>query len=384
MATAPALLPDLRATLVVAVEVSKAAWVIAAHVPGLQQGVKVEQRLEPRADALLAAVGRLTRRAADEGVAVERAVAAYESGYSGFWLARVLRRAGIEVQLIQPVSVPVDRRARRAKTDAIDVDLLLRTCLAFLRGEPRVCSMVPVPGEAEEDARHPGRGRENLVAERIALTSRIGGILATLGVEGSDPLRRDRRGRLGQLRTALGEPLPTNAAARILRMLDRLELVLAQTSALEAQRDAVPERAEPADPAAAMIRRLAGPRGVGVQTATTLVREGFVRSFRSAKALGSYAGLVGTPFAGGGIEREQGITRAGNRRLRTAAVELAWLWLRYQPGSGLAAWFRHRLGEAGGRMRKVLVVALARKLLIALWRFAVQGLVPQGASARTA
>ena len=304
-------------------------------------------------------------------------------GYSGFWLARVLRRHGIEVQIIQPVSVPVERRARRAQTDAIDVDLLLRTCLAFLRGEPRVCSMVSVSEEAEEDARHPGREREELIAERIALTNRIGAILTTLGVEGYDPLRRDRRGRLGQLRTALGEPLPANAAARILRMLDRLELVLAQISVLEAQCGAVPERAEPADAAAAMIRRLAGLRGVGVQTATTLVWEGFVRTFRSAKALGSYAGLVGTPFASGGIEREQGITRAGNRRLRTAAVELGWLWLRYQPGSGLAVWFRRRLGDAGGRMRKVLVVALARKLFVALWKFARQGLVPQGATATT-
>jgi transposase len=210
MTPAPVPLPDLRTTLVLVVEVSKAAWVIAAHVPGLQ-GVKVKQRLEPRADALLDAIARLRQRAADKGGVVERTIAAYEAGYSGFWLARVLRRAGIEVHVIQPVSVPVDRRARRAKTDAIDVDLLLRTCLAFLRGEPRVCSMVPVPEEADEDARHPGREREELIAERIALTNRIGAVLTTLGVEGYDPLRCDRRRRLGQLRTALGDPLPANA-----------------------------------------------------------------------------------------------------------------------------------------------------------------------------
>ena len=167
-------------------------------------------------------------------------------------------------------------------------------------------------------------------------------------------------------------------------MLDRLELVLTQLSALEAQRDAVLERSERAEPAEVMIQRLAGLRGVGAQTATMLVREGFVRSFRSAKALGSYAGLVGTPFASGAVDREQGITKAGNRRLRTAVVELAWLWLRHQPGSGLAAWFRRRLGAAGGRMRKVLVVALARKLLVALWRFATHGLVPEGAAAKAA
>jgi transposase len=383
MTTAPALLPDLRTTLVVVVEVSKTAWVIGAHVPGLH-GVKVKQRLEPRAEALLDAIARLKQRAVDKGGVVERTIVAYESGYSGFWLARVLQRAGIAVHVIQPVSVPVDRRARRAKTDAIDVDLLLRTCLAFLRGEPRVCSMVPVPDEVDEDARHPGREREELVAERIALTNRIGGILTTLGVESYDPLRRDRRNRLDQLRTALGTPLPAHAEARILRMLDRLELVLGQISVLETQRDAVLERAEQAAPAETMIQRLASLRGIGAQTATVLVREGFVRTFRSAKALGSYAGLVGTPFASGGIEREQGITKAGNRRLRTAVVELAWLWLRYQPGSGLAAWFRQRLGEAGGRMRKVLVVALARKLLVALWRFATQDLVPEGTVAKAA
>jgi transposase len=383
MTTAPALLPDLRTTLVVVVEVSKTAWVIGAHVPSLP-GVKVKQRLEPRAEALLDAIARLRLRAADKGGLVERTIAAYESGYSGFWLARVLQCAGIAVHVIQPVSVPVDRRARRAKTDTIDIDLLLRTCLAFLRGEPRVCSMVPVPDEDDEDARHPGREREELVAERIALTNRIGGVLTTLGVEGYDPLRRDRRHRLGQLRTALGAPLPAHAGARILRMLDRLELVLGQISALEAQRDAVLERAEQIAPAETMIKRLASLRGIGAQTATLLVREGFVRTFQSAKALGSYAGLVGTPFASGGIKREQGITKAGNRRLRTAVVELAWLWLRYQPGSGLATWLRQRLGEAGGRMRKVLVVALARKLLVALWRFATQGLVPEGTVAKAA
>ena len=383
MTTAPALLPDLRTTLVVAVEVSKTAWVVAAHVPGLH-GTKIKQRLEPRADALIGAIARLRQRAADKGAAVDRTVAAYESGYSGFRLARALRRAGIEVHVIQPVSVPVDRRVRRAKTDAIDVDPLPRTCLAFLLGEPRVCSMVPVPEEADEDARHPGREREELVAERIALTNRIGGILTTLGVEGYDPLRRDRRHRLGQLRTAPGMPLPAHAEARILRMLDRLELVLGQISVLETQRDAVLERAEQAAPAETMIKRLASLRGIGAQTAALLVREGFVRPLGSAKALGSYAGLVGTPFASGGIEREQGITKAGNRRLRTAVVELASLWLRYQSGSGLATWLRQRLGEAGGRMRKVLVVALARKLLVALWRFATQGLVPEGTAAKAA
>jgi transposase len=379
MLTAPMPSFDLRSTLVIAVEVSQAAWNIAAHVPGLGH-VKTRRRIEPNAEDLLLAVDQLRRRAS---VAPTHVVVTYEAGYSGFWLARLLQRYAIEVYVIQPVSVPVDRRQRRAKTDVIDADLLLRTCLAFLRGEPRVCSMVPIPNEEDEDARHLVREREDLIAERIGLTNRIGAILTTLGVEGFDPLRRDRRMRIEEVRTALGHSIPENAKGRIMRLIERLELVLDQIRTLERQRDAAV--AAPGEGAPeVMTRRLAELRGVGVQTATVLVREGFVRSFRSAKALGSYAGLVGTPFASGGFSHEQGITKAGNKRLRTAVVELAWLWLRYQPGSALSQWFAGRLGQAGGRMRKVLIVALARKLLVALWRLATQGIVPEGSALKPA
>lgn len=375
MLTAPTPSFDLSSALVVAVEISRPTWVIAAHVPGLGH-VKVRRRIEARAEALLLAIEQLKRRAA---TGIDHVIVTYEAGYTGFWLARLVRRHAIEVYVIQPVSVPVDRRRRRAKTDAIDADLLLRTCLAFLRGEPRVCSMVPIPDQKDEDARHLVREREDLIAERIGLTNRIGAILATLGVEEFDPLRRDRRVRVAEVRTALGEPIPENAKARILRLIERLELVLDQIRTVESQRDALAVAASAGAPET-MTKRLTGLRGVGVQTATVLVREGFVRHFRSAKALGSYAGLVGSPFASGGSSHEQGITKSGNRRLRTAVVELAWLWLRYQPGSALARWFAERLGQTGGRMRKVLIVALARKLLVALWRLATQGLVPEGSA----
>jgi transposase len=373
--------PDLTATLVVAVEISKSRWLTAAHVPGLT-AVKAKQQVEPSGEALMEAIARLARRATMKGASVTRIVVCYEAGHAGFWLARFLQQRGVEVLVVQPVSVPVDRRMRRAKTDAIDVDLLLRTCLAHLRGEPRVCSMVPIPDEADEDARQPGRERDELIAERVSITNRIGAILATLGVSGYDPLRRDRRQRLSELRTPLGAPIPEHARARIVRQLDRVELVLRQLAEVEHVRDTVLMQAEAATQAERMIRDLSSLRGIGAQTATVLVREGFVRRFGSAKALGSYAGLVGTPFASGDAAREQGISRAGNRRLRTAVVELAWLWRRYQPDSALARWFAERLGRTGGRMRKVLIVALARKLLIALWRFAVHGLLPEGAVAK--
>lgn len=368
---------DYERTLILAMELSNTSWVLAAHIPGLP-GVKAKRSIKPTPEALMAAIDGYRVRAEKAGRNVNRVIAVYEAGWSGFWLVRWLAKYGIETHVIQPSSVPVDRRARRAKSDGIDAELLLRTLLAWLRGEPRVCSMVPIPAETDEDARRRVRERAELVAERLGLVNRIGAVLATLGVGEYNPLRRDRRQRLDGLRTALGDPLPTHARAKIVRMLDRLELLLTQITELEQSRDAVLEDENP-DRAASMIQQLAKLRGVGVQSATVLVREGFVREFANGKALGSYAGLTATPFSSGGIEREQGIGKAGNARLRTVMVELAWLWQRYQPASAQVSWFRERISGTGRRMRKVMVVALARKLLIALWRFATQGVVPEGA-----
>ena len=364
-------------TLVLAIELSSKCWVVAAQVPGLPHA-KAKRTVKPTVEALIAAIDGYRSRAAAAGRIVERVIAIYEAGWSGFWLARWLVRRGIETYVIQPSSVPVDRRARRAKSDGIDAELLLRTLLAWLRGEPRVCSMVPIPSEADEDARRSIRERTELVAERVSLVNRIGAVLATLGVQGYDPLRRDRHQRLDALCTALGNPLPTNARAKIARMLDRLELLLQQIAELDRQRDAVLEDDAP-DKAGEMIKQLATLRGIGVQSATVLVREAFVRDFANGKALGSYAGLSATPYSSGSVNREQGIGKAGNRRLRTVMVELAWLWQRYQPDSANVRWYRERAGTTGARMRKVMVVALARKLLISLWRFVTQGLVPDGA-----
>jgi len=382
MTQAPGALPtptvlDYERTLILAIELSNTSWVLAAQIPGLP-GVKAKRSIEPTPEALMAAIENYRTRAVKAGRNVERVVAIYEAGWSGFWLARWLAQYGIETHVIQASSVPVDRRARRAKSDGIDAELLLRTLLAWLRGEPRVCSMVPIPAEADEDARRRVRERAELVAERVGLVNRIGAVLATLGVGEYNPLRRDRRQRLDELRTALGGSLPTHARAKIVRMLDRLELLLIQITELEKSRDAVLEDENP-DKAASMIQQLAKLRGVGVQSATVLVREGFVREFANGKALGSYAGLTSTPYSSGGTEREQGIGKAGNVRLRTLMVELAWLWQRYQPDSAQVSWFRERVSGTGRRMRKVMVVGLARKLLIALWRFATQGVVPEGA-----
>lgn len=373
----PAVKVDYDATLIMAVETSSKSWVVGAHVPGLGH-LKAKQTIVPAAAALATAIDGYRRRASAAGKSIDRVIVVYEAGYGGFWLARWLIARGVEVHVIQPSSVPVERLKRRAKSDKIDADLLLRTLLAWLRGEPRVCSMVTIPQEVEEDARRPSREREELIRERIIYTNRIGAILATLGIDDYNPLRRDRRARLEALRTALDDPLPEHAKAKIIRVIERLELVLSQIATLESQRDAVLEDEAPKE-AQRMIKSLVQLRSIGTQSATVLVHEAFVRRFANGKALGCYAGLTGTPFSSGGSEREQGISKAGNRRLRAAMGELAWLWLRYQPESALTTWFKERLAGAKGRLKKVLLVALARKLLIALWRYACDGVVPEGA-----
>lgn len=369
-------------TLILAIELSSKSWVVAAQVPGLPKS-KTRKTIAPEKQALQAAIDGYRARAGEAGYPVDSVIATYEAGWSGFWLARWLIAKGVEVHVIQPSSVPVDRRIRRAKSDGIDAELLLRTLMAWLRGEPRVCSMVPIPDEADEDARRSIRERTELISKRVGLTNRIGAVLATLSVEGYNPLLQSRRRRLADLRTGLGELLPPNALSKIERLLSRLELVLIQIAQLERGRDAVV--AEPAnDEASRMIQQLCKLRGIGVQSATVLIHEAFVRHFANGKALGSYAGLTATPYNSGGVEREQGIGKAGNRRLRTTMVELAWLWLRFQPGAAQVTWFRERTGQTGRRLRKVMTVALARKLLIALWRFVTDGVVPQGATMKPA
>jgi transposase len=399
---------DYDSTVVVVVEISERSWVVGAQIPGVDRSRKPKRTIAPSAAALFEVLDQYRRRAAEAGYQVTREIVAYEAGYSGFWLARALRERGAECYVIHPSSVPVSRPLRRAKTDRIDVDLLLRTLLAWLRGEPRACSMVPIPSLSDEDARQAVREREDLVGRRTALTNQIKSLLATQGVTGYEPRKAGRRERLAELRGVGGAPLPAHLEARLGRLLDQLDLVERQIGVLEAERDAVVRRvalarkaaapdaaskdaaerddtasrpAEPVAPASpeAMIADLVKVKGVGVQSATLLVREVFVRPVGSGRALGSYAGLTGTPYNSGGQEREQGISKAGNRRVRAAMVELAWLWPRFQPGSALARWYAERTRGAKGRMRKILIVALARKLLVALWRYATRGVVPAGA-----
>ena len=373
---------DSDSTIICALELSQKKWVLAVQLPGVRRHSR--HVLDACGDGLVSFVERLKARCAAAGRKIARVILTHEAGRDGFWLARFLARRSIEVYVIQPSSLPVDRRARRAKTDIIDVEMLLRTLMAWLRGEPRVCSMVPIPSEADEEARRAYREREDLTGERRSIVNKIDGILATLGIKGYKALRRDRREQLTAVRQPDGDPIPQKAKARIERLLDRLELVLKLIEHVESARDAVLKKDAPADEAERMIRSLTDLRSIGPDFATLLVREAFVRQFRNRRALGGYVGLGGTPFSSGGSAREQGIGKDGNRRVRAAMVELAWMWLRWQPDSALSAWFRARVGAMGGRIRKIMIVALARKLLVALWRYVKDGVIPDGAKMKAA
>jgi transposase len=257
---------------------------------------------------------------------------------------------------------------------------LVRTLMAFKRGEPRVFHGAPTPQE-EEDRRRVCRERRTLVGERVQHVNRIKGLLFAQGVFGYEPLRKGRRERLEDLRTGDGRPLPVHLKAQIIRELDRLEVLLEQLKAVEAERDALlkPATEEAASPAA----MLAGLKGIGPQTAAVLWSEGLFRPFDNRRQVAAYAGLAPTPWKSGSIDHEQGVSKAGNPRLRTTMVELAWLWLKNQPTSALSLWFHERV-RLGGRMRKTTIVALARKLLVALWRYTTAGVIIEGAVMKAA
>jgi transposase len=305
-----------------------------------------------------------------------------EAGLDGFWIHRVLQSEGIESHVVDAASILTSRRRRRAKTDRIDGETLVRTLMAFKRGEPRVCSMARAPTPQEEDRRRVCRERKTLVGERVQHVNRIKGLLFAQGVFGYEPLRKGRRERLEDLRTGDGRPLPVHLKAQIIRELDRLEVVLEQLKTVEAERDALLKPANDEMPSpAAMLAQL---KGIGSETAVLLWSEGLFRRFDNRRQVAAYAGLAPTPWQSGSIDHEQGVSKAGNPRLRTTMVELAWLWLRNQPTSALSLWFHERVRRLGGRMRKTTIVALARKLLIALWRYTTAGVVIEGAVMKAA
>lgn len=372
---------DQESTLVAVIEMSQSSWLVAGVVPGLER--HPAKKLEVDEAALLRILHRWGDEAARSGRPTRRIVVAFEAGRDGFWLARWLRDRGVEAYVIHPVSVAVSREHRRAKTDRLDTELLKRAFLGWLRGEPDHCSMAAIPTGAEEDAKRPTRERENLVGERTRIVNRMKAALTRIGIRSFNPKLRKAREGLAGLRTPEGTPILPNTLAELQRDMARLCVVTAQIKEIEAARLERLEEA-PEQGSHAMVRLLARIVGVGIETADMLVHEVLSRQLRDRRAVARYAGLTGAPDESGKRRREKGLAKAGNARVRRGMIQLAWRFLLFQKDSALTQWYRVRTADARGATRKTMIVALARKLLIALWRFVTTGEPPEGVALRPA
>ena len=368
-------------TLIAVIELSQASWLVAGIVPAIErQPVK---KIEADEVALLRLLERWRDEATKAGRRITRVCVAFEAGRDGFWLARWLRARGIEAYVIHPSSVAVSREHRRAKTDRLDTELLKRAFLGWLRGERGHCTMAAIPTVEEEDAKRPNREHASLVGERTRIVNRMKSTLARLGVRGFKSTLRRASERLGTLRTPEGMPLPPNTLAELGRDMARLRFVMDQIKEVEADRLEQLAR-RPDEGTHAMIRLLARIVGVGIETADMRVREVLSRNLRDRRAVARYAGLTGSPDESGRRRREKGLAKAGNARVRHGMVQLAWRFLLFQKESALARWYRERTADARGGTRKTMIVALARKLLIALWRLVTTGQPPEGVLLRPA
>ena len=359
-------------TIIAVIELSQSKWLAAAVVPGVKR--QPLKKLDADAELLFKLLHRWRKEAEQAGHPIKRVVVAYEAGRDGFWLARWLRRRGVEAYVIHPTSIAVSREHRRAKTDRLDTELLLRVLLGWLRGEKRHCSMVAVPTIEEEDAKRPNRERASLVTEQTRIVNQIKAILIRFGIRTFRPKRRKPEQQLKELRTVEGSPLADNTRAELHRHRARLCMVRDQIQAIEKARlQKLTANHGRKESPQAMVRLIARVLGIGVETADMLVTEVFSRRFRDRKAVARYAGLTGSPDESGKRRREKGLARAGNARVRTGMIQFAWRFLRFQQQSALAQWFRTRAADGRAGTRKTMIVALARKLLIVLWRLVTTG-----------
>jgi transposase len=372
----PAAIRTQFGAIFVSLELSRSTWLITSLSPG--KGEKMSKHTVEAGDlaGLLARFSELRRKAMARTGESYPIIVIQEAGLDGFWIHRALQREGIESHVVDAASIATSRRRRRVKTDKIDGEALLRALLAYKRGEPRVCAMVVAPSPEAEDRRRLSRERQALIVERVKHVNRIKGLLFSQGISTYVPLKRDRRARLDELRTGDGRALPAHLKAQISRELDRLELLLGQIKAVEVERDALLAAAQAASTeieAPQPVAMLLALRGIGEEFANVLWSEGLNRQFSNRRQIAAYAGLAPTPWRSGSIVHEQGMSKAGNPRLRTKMIQLAWLWRRHQPRSALTLWFEQQA------RRKTAIVALARKLLVALWKYINSGVVIDGA-----
>jgi transposase len=370
----------------VSLELSRSTWLITSLSPGAGEKMSKHGVSAGAVAALLTRLSELKQKAYARTGKSFRLVVIQEAGLDGFWIHRVLQSEGVESHVVDAASIATSRRRRRAKTDKIDGEALVRALLAHKRGEPRVCAMVRAPTPEDEDRRRLCRERKTLTNERVQHVNRIKGLLFSQGISDYEPLRRNRRQRLDELKTGDARPLPPHLKAQIGRELDRLELLLEQIKAVEIERDALISAMKPGGMNADAVRSppamLISLNGIGPEFAAVLWSEGLYRTFANRRQVAAYAGLAPTPWQSGSVAREQGVSKAGNPRLRTTMLQLAWLWLRHQPQSALTLWFHERVKRNGGRLRKTTIVAMARKLLVALWKYVTAGVVIDGAVTR--
>ena len=374
---------DLGA-IFVSLELSRSTWLITSLSPCAGEKMSKHGVAAGDIGALLARFSEFKQKAFARTGKSFPIIVIQEAGLDGFWIHRVLQSERIESHVVDPASIATSRRRRRAKTDRIDGEALLRALLAYKRGEPRVCAMVKAPTPEEEDRRRLSRERKTLIGERVEHVNRIKGLLFCQGVSDYEPLHRNRRQRLDELKTGDGRALPDHLKAQISRELDRLELLLEQIKAVEAGQNTLFAAAKAEAPTPAPVTMLLDIKGIGPEFAAILWMEAFFRSFANRKQIAAYAGLAPTPWQSGAVNCEQGVSKSGNPRLRTTLIQLAWLWLRHQPQSALALWFKERVTRNGGRFKKTTIVALARKLLVALWKYVTAGIVIEGAVMKAA
>ena len=384
---------DQNSTMIAVVELSQSSWLVAGMLPGIER--QPRKKLEPNPERLLGLLHRWRDEAVRAGRTITRIAVAFEAGRDGFWLARWLAARGIEAHVIHASSVAVSREHRRAKTDRLDTELLKRGFLGWLRGERGHCSMARVPTIAEEDAKRPNRERDGLVGERTRIVNRIKSTLARLGIRNFKPTLRKAAERLATVHTPEGVPLPPNTLAELQRDMARLGFVVGQIREIEEARQKRLDE-QPESGPHAMVRLLARIVGVGVETADLLVHEVLSRPMRDRRAVARGAcpragqrpdpgaGLTGSPDESGARRREQGLARAGNARVRRGMIQLAWRFLMFQKESALALWYRARTADSRSGTRKTMIVALARKLIIALWRFVTAGEPLEGVVLRPA
>jgi transposase len=363
-------------TLYAALELSKNSWLLA---------IRFSDREKPSlypltggdTDSLLSKLEAAHSRMAKNTGQVPKLVLCYEAGYDGFWLARLLEAHDIVCKVMDPASLQSDRRARRVKTDRVDVEKLLQTLIAWGRGERHVCSMVVIPSVEEEDLRRSHREQQRLVRERTAHINRIKGLLFGQGIRKINIRTRYKRLEPEKLVSADGRPLPPRLAREIRREIDRLTLVQEQIRKVEDERDLAADTCPATEEKCQQLLLL---DGIGEATAPILAREIYYRRFNNRGQVASFIGLAPSPYDSGQSRRSQGISKAGNSLVRAILIQSAWMWLRYQPDSALSQWFRQRTEGHSKRVRCIMIVALARKLAIALWRYLETGLIPEGAT----